>query len=102
MTTLKTKEEIIKDIDELFPYAWLEWGKKVDIPKNEFIQVKDFFLSQLTNKCYHYYLNNKYMKQKILISLSILTVIYTLIWWHTFKYHECIKVGHSKIYCILS
>ncbi len=35
------------------------------------------------------------------ILLALLGIIYGLIRWEMFKYHECLRVGHSKTYCVL-
>ncbi len=29
-------------------------------------------------------------------------VIFGIVRWEMYKYSECLKVGHSKMYCILS
>ena len=35
----------------------------------------------------------------ILISIGLIGLG---IWWGFYKYHDCIKVGHTKLYCIMS
>ncbi len=39
------------------------------------------------------------------IILGIIGIIFIFIlafYWESFKYDECIKVGHSKTYCVLN
>lgn len=45
------------------------------------------------------------MKKYIEVSGVILIFIVLIglaIWWNIFRYKECVKVGHSKTYCILN
>ena len=44
------------------------------------------------------------MKEKnfyILFGIIIAVVIVFMIWYLPFKFNDCLKVGHSKLYCIL-
>ena len=34
------------------------------------------------------------------IVLFALVVISGTVWWSWYKYQDCVKVGHSKLYCI--
>lgn len=36
-----------KEFDEQFPYAWLEWEKKGEVPKNKFLEIKDFIRTEI-------------------------------------------------------
>ena len=38
---------------------------------------------------------------KVLIVLLFIPLIALAIWWGQYKYHDCLKVGHTKTYCIL-
>ena len=38
---------------------------------------------------------------KVLIVLLFIPLIGLAIWWGKYKYHDCLKVGHTKTYCIL-
>ncbi len=42
---------------------------------------------------------------KILGTIAIVGLFIMLIaasvWWSIYKYHDCLRVGHSKTYCIL-
>lgn len=42
------------------------------------------------------------MKTIIAYILFFLVLAGLGIWWQTYKYHDCRKVGHSKTYCILN
>jgi len=33
--------------------------------------------------------------------LILIIVISLAVWWGKYKYNDCLKVGHSKTYCIL-
>ena len=41
---------------------------------------------------------------RLLGALIILVVISVLLvatgWWNYYKYQDCLKVGHSKLYCV--
>lgn len=37
----------------------------------------------------------------ILLALLGLGLIVFIGWWEIYKYHDCRKVGHEKLYCIL-
>jgi hypothetical protein len=43
----------------------------------------------------------KKLLSKLAIVLGILLLIYTAFWWAAYKYRDCLKVGHSKTYCVL-
>jgi hypothetical protein len=37
-----------------------------------------------------------------ILQLIFAVVIFALtIWWGIYKYHDCLKVGHTKTYCII-
>jgi len=36
----------------------------------------------------------------IIVSFLIIIIIYYIIEWEIFAYHDCLKVGHAKLYCI--
>lgn len=35
-----------------------------------------------------------------LLAGFILALVGLSIWWSVYKYSDCLKVGHSKLYCI--
>lgn len=38
----------------------------------------------------------------IAIMVAIFTILTGIGWWESFKWHECIRVGHARLYCNLS
>lgn len=34
------------------------------------------------------------------IAVLVIAIVGGGIWWTTYKYKDCRKVGHSKIYCV--
>lgn len=37
----------------------------------------------------------------LIAAILWVAVIMFMIWWIPFRYHDCLRVGHSKTYCIL-
>lgn len=39
---------------------------------------------------------------KIIVYMLFIVVLFGLgIWWQTYKFHDCRRVGHTKLYCIM-
>jgi len=52
------------------------------------------------------YVNVGHSKQEKMRGLILYLIICAIaigvaIWWLPYKYHDCLKVGHSKAYCIM-
>jgi len=42
-------------------------------------------------------------KDYMLVACCVTVLVVLLsagIWWESFKYHDCLNVGHSKLYCM--
>lgn len=40
---------------------------------------------------------------KYLLAISLGIVLLTVaVGWGIYRYHDCLKVGHTKLYCVLS
>jgi hypothetical protein len=43
--------------------------------------------------------------KNVLLGLGAVTVILGVIafgfWWQIYKYQDCLRVGHSKLYCVM-
>jgi hypothetical protein len=41
------------------------------------------------------------MRERLILALLLLLVLAAMAWWPLYKFRECLKVGHSAIYCVL-
>lgn len=39
--------------------------------------------------------------KELAVSLIVLILLVLMMWWPIYKYHDCRKVGHSILYCVV-
>lgn len=56
----------------------------------------------MTESSLRFIVKTGYTLCTILLIIVVLLIIPFQIWWQFYRYHDCKKVGHTTLYCILS